>query len=44
MVLERHDLGDHVGFVLEPIEVQMGVPQTEFTFHRARRIDPGHDA
>lgn len=43
-VLERHDLGDHVGFMLAPVEVQMLVPQAEFTFHRARRIDPGHEA
>lgn len=43
-VLERHDLGDHVGFMLAPVEVKMLVPQAEFTFHRARRIDPGHEA
>jgi len=43
-VLERLPLGDHVGFVLDPQEVQLEVPQAEFTFHRARRIEPGHDA
>lgn len=43
-VLERLPLGDHVGFLLSPIEVQANVPQAEFTFHRARRIEPGHEA
>lgn len=43
-VLERLPLGDHVGFVLDPVEVQLEVPQAEFTFHRARRIEPGHEA
>jgi len=37
-VLERLPLGDHVGFVLDPQEVQLEVPQAEFTFHRARRV------
>jgi flavin reductase (DIM6/NTAB) family NADH-FMN oxidoreductase RutF len=43
-ILARHDLGDHVGFLLEPIEAHAGVPFDEFTFHRARRIEPGHEA
>ncbi|HEX8103664.1 MAG TPA: flavin reductase family protein [Solirubrobacteraceae bacterium] len=43
-VLDRVDLGDHVGFVLEPIFVRAEVPQPEFTFHRARRIEAGHEA
>jgi flavin reductase (DIM6/NTAB) family NADH-FMN oxidoreductase RutF len=43
-VLDRLDLGDHVGFLLDPLDVEVGVPQAEFTFHRARRIDPGHEA
>lgn len=43
-VLERLDLGDHCGFVLDPIEVSDEIPQAEFTFHRARRIEPGHEA
>jgi flavin reductase (DIM6/NTAB) family NADH-FMN oxidoreductase RutF len=38
------DLGDHVGFLLDPIEAHPGTPFDEFTFHRARRIDPGHEA
>jgi flavin reductase (DIM6/NTAB) family NADH-FMN oxidoreductase RutF len=43
-VLERIPFGDHTGFLLEPIEVHVGPDQEEFTFHRAKRIDPGHEA
>lgn len=43
-VVARHDLGDHTAFVLEPVAAHPGVPQAEFNFHRARRIDPGHEA
>jgi flavin reductase (DIM6/NTAB) family NADH-FMN oxidoreductase RutF len=42
-ILARHELGDHVGFLLEPIEAHSGVPFDEFSFHRARRIEPGHE-
>jgi flavin reductase (DIM6/NTAB) family NADH-FMN oxidoreductase RutF len=42
-VLSRLDAGDHDAFLLEPIAAHAGV-QDEFTFHRARRIDPGHEA
>jgi flavin reductase (DIM6/NTAB) family NADH-FMN oxidoreductase RutF len=42
-VLARWDAGDHDAFLLEPLTGGSGnVP--EFTFHRARRIDPGHEA
>jgi flavin reductase (DIM6/NTAB) family NADH-FMN oxidoreductase RutF len=40
----RHPLGDHIAFLLDPIEAQAGTPFDEFTFHRARRIDAGHEA
>jgi flavin reductase (DIM6/NTAB) family NADH-FMN oxidoreductase RutF len=43
-VLSRHDLGDHVGFLLEPIEVQSGTGFDGLTFQRARRIEAGHEA
>jgi flavin reductase (DIM6/NTAB) family NADH-FMN oxidoreductase RutF len=43
-ILARHDLGDHIAFLLDPIEAHSGTPIDEFTFHRARRIDPGHEA
>jgi flavin reductase (DIM6/NTAB) family NADH-FMN oxidoreductase RutF len=41
-VLERLDLGDHGGFLLEPVAAEHGSEGRSFTFHRARRIDPGH--
>ncbi|MGI8846512.1 MAG: flavin reductase family protein [Thermoleophilaceae bacterium] len=43
-VLERIDLGDHAGFLLDPFDVSYEIPQSEFSFHRARRIEPGHEA
>jgi flavin reductase (DIM6/NTAB) family NADH-FMN oxidoreductase RutF len=43
-VLHRVDAGDHDAFLLEPIAAHAGAGQDEFTFHRARRIDPGHEA
>jgi flavin reductase (DIM6/NTAB) family NADH-FMN oxidoreductase RutF len=43
-VLERFDLGDHHGFLLEPIEGQAGRGGATLTFHRAQWIDPGHPA
>jgi flavin reductase (DIM6/NTAB) family NADH-FMN oxidoreductase RutF len=42
-VLERLDLGDHWGFLLEPIEGQAGRGRSPLTFHRARWIEPGHE-
>ena len=43
-VLWRADAGDHDAFLLEPIVAEHGSGEGEFTFHRAKRIDPGHDA
>jgi hypothetical protein len=43
-VVERIVLGDHVGHLLEPVAVEYGTSGTEFTFHRAKRIEPGHPA
>jgi len=42
-VTERIDFGDHVGFVLDPQAVGEGPEDQQFTFHRARRIEPGHE-
>jgi len=42
-VLNRIDLGDHWGFVLAPIEGEAGRGSSALTFHRARRIEPGHE-
>ena len=43
-VLDRVDLGDHVGFLLDPVEVERRVAEPTLSFHRARHIDPGHEA
>lgn len=43
-VIERRDVGDHVSFLLEPIAAERGEPVRPFPFHRAKRIDPGHEA
>jgi flavin reductase (DIM6/NTAB) family NADH-FMN oxidoreductase RutF len=43
-VLERLDLGDHIGHLLEPEVSMHGASGPEFTFHRAKRIEPGHEA
>ena len=43
-VLDRIDLGDHMGFLLEPVAAEHGSEGRQFTFHRARRIEPGHEA
>jgi len=41
-VVERIDFGDHLGFLLEPVHAEVGADHEDFTFHRARRIEPGH--
>jgi flavin reductase (DIM6/NTAB) family NADH-FMN oxidoreductase RutF len=38
------DAGDHVAFVLEPVAAEKGHPGDQFPFHRAKRIEPGHEA
>ena len=43
-VLERMDGGDHDAFLLEPVLAERGTDATEFSFHRAKRIEPGHEA
>lgn len=42
-VLDRLDFGDHWGFLLEPIAGQAGQSESALTFHRAKRIEPGHE-
>ena len=41
-VLERIDLGDHVGFLLEPIDTGQDAASEQLTFQKARDIKPGH--
>jgi flavin reductase (DIM6/NTAB) family NADH-FMN oxidoreductase RutF len=43
-VLWRADAGDHDVFLLEPIAAEAAPGEEEFSFHRARRIDAGHEA
>ena len=42
-VLEHFDFGDHHGFLLEPIDGEAGGGDSTLTFHRAKRIEPGHE-
>lgn len=45
-ILERHELGDHVGFLLEPIETQAPIEHPEgyqaLRLSHARDIEAGH--
>jgi flavin reductase (DIM6/NTAB) family NADH-FMN oxidoreductase RutF len=43
-VVWRHDAGDHDVFLLEPVAAEAGSAGDEFTFHRAKRIEAGHEA
>ena len=42
-VIDRVDGGDHELFLLEPVAASAG-REEDFTFHRAKRIEPGHPA
>lgn len=42
-VLDRLDLGDHIGLLLEPVAVE-GQLEGVLTFERAQHLDPGHPA
>ena len=43
-VIWRCDAGDHDAILLEPVAAERGSGEDEFTFHRAKRIDAGHEA
>ena len=43
-VLNRSDSGDHVMFLLEPVAADRGTELRPFPFHRAKRLEPGHEA
>lgn len=43
-IVERIESGDHVGFVLEPLEGQTQDPITSLGFLEVRHLDPGHEA
>jgi flavin reductase (DIM6/NTAB) family NADH-FMN oxidoreductase RutF len=42
LVLDRVTLGDHVGYVLEPVESGAGGSDSQFDFQRAKRFEAGH--
>ena len=43
-VLERVAAGDHCALLLEPFEAHSDSDGRPFTFHRAKRFEPGHEA
>jgi len=44
-VEERMPAGDHLAVLLDPIEAEADSGAvSEFSFHRAKRIEPGHEA
>lgn len=43
-ILDRLPAGDHWAFVLEPFQASSDTTEGAFTFHRAKRIDAGHEA
>lgn len=43
-VLERHRLGDHVGFLLAPVEVEAYDEGQGLTYEQVADLDPGHPA
>ena len=42
-VLQQIDFGDHVGFLLEPIDTAQHAVSEQLTFQKARDIEPGHE-
>ena len=43
-IVERIDFGYHVGMVLEPFFAEADEESAQLGFHRAKRIEPGHEA
>jgi flavin reductase (DIM6/NTAB) family NADH-FMN oxidoreductase RutF len=43
-IIERADFGDHTGMVLDPFYADEDEASGQLGFHRARRIEPGHEA
>ncbi|MFP5318635.1 MAG: flavin reductase family protein [Acidimicrobiia bacterium] len=43
-VVARHDLGDHIGFVVEVTDADVGPPLPLLTFQEVRHLEPGHRA
>lgn len=43
-ILERLDLGDHVGYLLEPVDSQASDDAPAMSFQQTRALSPGHPA
>jgi flavin reductase (DIM6/NTAB) family NADH-FMN oxidoreductase RutF len=43
-ILQRIDLGDHMGFLLEPLDAQPAEGASQLTVQQARDIQAGHQA
>ena len=43
-ILATLPAGDHCAFLLHPVQASSDDGEGHFTFHRARRIEPGHEA
>jgi flavin reductase (DIM6/NTAB) family NADH-FMN oxidoreductase RutF len=43
-IIERIDFGDHTGMVLDPFYACEDEASGQLGFHRAKRIEPGHEA
>lgn len=43
-ILERIDFGDHVGHLLEPIEIEVEAEGETMEFQQVKDLDPGHEA
>jgi flavin reductase (DIM6/NTAB) family NADH-FMN oxidoreductase RutF len=41
-IVDRVDAGDHDAMILEPVAGERQADEEELTFHRAKRIEPGH--
>jgi flavin reductase (DIM6/NTAB) family NADH-FMN oxidoreductase RutF len=42
-ILWRRRLGDHVGFLLEPVAARAGEPTRPLLFSQVSQLEPGHD-
>jgi flavin reductase (DIM6/NTAB) family NADH-FMN oxidoreductase RutF len=42
-ILDRRPLGDHVGFLLEPIAAHHAEPEVGLFFQEVKDLDPGHE-
>lgn len=43
-VLERTELGDHVGFLLDPVDVKAEAETVPLTFRSLPAMEPGHES